>query len=171
MFFIGDEDPGIGRSMTEAEAREFEPDGWPKECTCGFRFTSKSVFQLFNLTLFSRPDGNLVVLRNDDKIYGDAARRPGDMWDAYWMPVKGPDGKSLCVICPDGSEWWIDGPASNCDRKDDPIHRCWNRIGEPPNITVGKGYQGQSTCNAGAGSIMVKGYHGFLQNGAFTDAV
>ncbi|HEX3800262.1 MAG TPA: hypothetical protein VH413_16320 [Verrucomicrobiae bacterium] len=47
---------------------------------------------------------------------------------------------------------------------DDDKHRCWTRRGEPPNVTVGKSEFGP-TCGAGAGSIIVPGWHGFLRNG------
>src|SRR5258707_10267822 len=57
---------------------------------------------------------------------------PGMMWDAWWSGewAKGPDGKCLVVVCPNGSQWMIDGPASNCTMKDDQgpygvAHRCW----------------------------------------------
>jgi hypothetical protein len=39
------------------------------------------------------------------------------------------------------------------------------RHGEPPQITVDK--RGL-TCHAGAGSIALGSYHGFLHNGVFT---
>lgn len=97
----------------------------------------------------------------------------------------GPDGKSLIVKIP-GGDWHVDGQAMNCDspcgicgvpykdHKDKghnyedskPDHRCWIRHGEPPNITVDKN---GNTCGAGAGSILVKEYHGFLRNGELTD--
>jgi hypothetical protein len=77
----------------------------------------------------------------------------------------GPDGKSLIVLTP-GGWWYIDSRASNCTRPDDSIHKCWCRHGEPPNITVDKN---GNTCNAGAGSILMRSYHGFLWNGELTD--
>jgi hypothetical protein len=83
---------------------------------------------------------------------------------------KGPDGRCLVVVCPNGCEWMIDGPASNCTMPQDrgpfsSSHRCWVRHGEPPNITVDKAGR---TCAAGAGSIQAGDYHGFLRDGAFT---
>lgn len=92
---------------------------------------------------------------------------PGAMWDADWMPdsMKGPDGRCLCVILPNGREWNIDSRAANCTRRDDDVHQCWVRHGEPPNLTVDKN---GDTCAAGAGSIMAGDYHGFLQAGVLT---
>lgn len=99
---------------------------------------------------------------------------PGDMWwvDCYGngkggcvFHSEGCDGRHLFVITPDGQDWDIDGRASNCTRPDDDVHRCWVRHGEAPGITVDK--RG-NTCAAGAGSIAMPGYHGFLRNGAFT---
>lgn len=98
--------------------------------------------------------------------------QPGAMyWDddidgsLYWDNQPGP---SLCVVLPDMHIWNIDSRASNCDMKNDRLHRCWVREGVAPNITVSK--RGVS-CKAGAGSILThdhKGkasFHGFLRNG------
>lgn len=93
---------------------------------------------------------------------------PGAMWIATWLMGDsggrwhpGPDGNILIVETPGGS-WNIDSRASNCDRRDDHVHHCWIRHGEPPNITVDKN---GDTCGAGAGSIQCGSYHGFLRNG------
>lgn len=71
-------------------------------------------------------------------------------------------GPQLTVILPGGHPWNIDGRASNCTLPEDFEHRCWVRHGEPPAITVDKD---GLTCAAGAGSIQVDGWHGFLRNG------
>lgn len=54
----------------------------------------------------------------------------------------------IIIICPNGREWCIDQKSSNGEG--------WKVTGEWPNIT----------CTP---SIVVPGYHGFLQNGQFTD--
>lgn len=73
----------------------------------------------------------------------------------------GPDGRTLFVVTP-GGVWNIDSRASNCTLPEEKEHRCWIRHGVPPNITVDK--KG-NTCQAGAGSIQMGKYHGFLING------
>ena len=78
----------------------------------------------------------------------------------------GLDGQSVVVRTP-GGFWNIDSRASNCGRSEDDTHRCWIRHGEIPNITVDKN---GDTCNAGAGSISIGGYHGFLRDGYLVDA-
>lgn len=93
----------------------------------------------------------------------------GAMWfvnaeDQDWYP-SGPDGRTLYVVTP-GGDWLIDGRASNCTQPGDDIHRCWIRHGDPPIITVDKN---GNTCSAGAGSIAIGNYHGFLKNGELTD--
>ncbi len=70
--------------------------------------------------------------------------------------------RHLMVVCPDGHWWNIDSRCSNCTMKDDRVHRCWVRHGEPPNITVDKN---GVTCQAGGGSIQTPDWHGFLRNG------
>ena len=93
---------------------------------------------------------------------------PGAMWFAVWQN-KNWDWNNetephLLVETPSGC-WDIDSRCGNCTMPDDKTHRCWIRHGTPPNITVDKN---GLTCQAGAGSIQTKGYHGFLQNGYFT---
>jgi hypothetical protein len=87
---------------------------------------------------------------------------------------KGPDGLSVVCIVPTNryeskkTWWYIDGRANNCDMPDDNAHRCWCRhgtVGEKVHVDkIGK------TCGAGAGSIGVPGFHGFLHNGILRDA-
>lgn len=75
------------------------------------------------------------------------------------------DGNCLYVNLPNGSPWNIDSRASNCTMPKERTHRCWCYHGEPPNITVDKNGH---TCKAGAGSIQMSDYHGFLRSGKFT---
>lgn len=75
----------------------------------------------------------------------------------------GADGLAIAVILPTRHSWYIDSRASNCTMPDDKVHKCWIRhgtVGE--RLTVDK--RGL-TCKAGAGSIQVPGYHGFLEDG------
>lgn len=102
---------------------------------------------------------------------------PGDMFWATWRHYQMPDGfvtscdwdncvgKHLYVVLPNGYDWDTSGRASNCGLPGDRLHRCWVLSGVPPNVTAGKTGH---TCSAGAGSIAVTGYHGFLQNGRLT---
>jgi hypothetical protein len=64
-------------------------------------------------------------------------------WDD-WSDKRPP----IIVICPNGRQWCVDQKSSNGEG--------WKVTGEWPNIT----------CTP---SIVVPGYHGFLQNGIFTD--
>lgn len=137
-----------------------QDERWPAECACGRAFTEADEWQVWQDLLYRRTDtGAIVTLR--DKV-------PGMMWDAWWHPkdYKGQDGRSLCVVLPNGHEWMIDGRASNCTKPQDREHRCWVRHGEPPVLTVDKN---GNTCAAGAGSIGVPGWHGFLRNGVLEE--
>jgi len=91
---------------------------------------------------------------------------PGAMWYATWyrrnMEWANEQSPHLIVRCPTDHDWDIDSRASNCTLPEDRLHRCWVRHGEPPDITVDK--QGL-TCSAGAGSIALPNWHGFLRNG------
>ena len=97
----------------------------------------------------------------------------GAMWFSYWL-WKGASWDNetephLHVRCPNGDgtrDWDIDSRASNCKLPEDRLHRCWIRHGEPPLITVDKnGF----SCSAGAGSIALPKWHGFLRNGELAE--
>ncbi|MGH8260470.1 MAG: hypothetical protein ACREUG_12360, partial [Steroidobacteraceae bacterium] len=142
-----------------------EDPRWPAKCEgCDYRFTDQDRWQDFTRQIYiDRATGREYTL--DEHV-------PGMMWDASWMHEnwKGPDGRCLVVVRPNGREWMIDSQASNCTMKQDvgpfaSTHRCWVRHGEPPNITVDKAGR---TCAAGAGSIQAGDYHGFLKAGQFT---
>jgi hypothetical protein len=90
----------------------------------------------------------------------------GDETKRRYLYPAGPDGLSVACRLPDGSDWHIDGRASNCTMRDDKEHRCWVRhgtIGEKLHVDK-EGH----TCAAGGGSIAVPRYHGFLHNGELT---
>lgn len=134
---------------------------WPTHCVCGREFAEEDTWQLFGRQIYTRPDTG-----KECTLY-DAP--PGAMWYADWYAEHerwhGPDGRSLWVMTP-GGEWCVDGVASNCTNRADMKHKCWVRHGTPPDITVDKD---GLTCKAGAGSIMVGGYHGFLHGGYLVD--
>ena len=98
----------------------------------------------------------------------------GAMWRAIWQPKNWDwDNETephLIVCCPNPDatstrDWDIDSRASNCGSPKDKLHRCWVRRGIPPLITVDKS---GLTCSAGAGSILLSKWHGFLKNGILT---
>jgi hypothetical protein len=82
----------------------------------------------------------------------------------YWDNQEGPH---LMAILPNGDHWVIDGRAANCTMKNDRVHRCWIRHGDPETGNVHVDKKGH-TCQAGGGSIASGSYHGFLHNGHFT---
>jgi hypothetical protein len=105
---------------------------WPKKCdACGYFFASDDDWQHGFDQKFRRVDtGETFQIRRAP---------PGAMWDATWWPGKGPDGRALTVMLPDGNEWLIDDGR-------------WRRKGEPPRITVSP-------------SIRTPRYHGHLIDG------
>ena len=136
---------------------------FPETCACGYEFKEEDKWQVHTKPQYIRED------KANEEKYHLWQPPVGAMWDAYWlhdMPSYcGADGKALHVMTPCG-EWNIDSRASNCTRPEDSVHKCWVRHGVPPNITVDKN---GDTCSAGAGSIQIKEYHGFLRNGELTD--
>lgn len=139
---------------------------WPARCDCGYEFTADDQWQ-HDVTRLSE-----VSAPADHPLSGQRfthERSPvGAVWWAPWYAPHhvGFDGQSLVVKTP-GGDWLVDSEASNCDRKGDKTHRCWVRHGEAPAITVDK--SGGLTCGAGAGSIQIGGYHGYLRDGWLED--
>lgn len=136
---------------------------WPAHCGCGYEFTEKDSRQIFSETLYKRTDTGEVLTQRE---FG-----PGAMWNQEWLNenshMRGDDGLSISVICPNGREWFIDGGCSNCTKPEDTIHRCWCRHGIPPILTIDKNC---NSCDAGAGSIQAGDWHGFLRDGFLVEA-
>lgn len=98
-------------------------------------------------------------------------KHPGDMFYASWMHRE-EDGHCmywdncndtrghLMVVLPNGHIFDTDARASNCNKPKDRLHRCWEKKGEAPLITIG----GPSSDN-GVGSIGMTGWHGYLTEG------
>jgi hypothetical protein len=144
---------------------------WPISCACGYEFADDDQWQLFTRHIYRRPDTGEEMTLHDAPV--------GACWNAFWMAEFraarprpcfgiGDDGRSLVVKLPGNHDWMIDERASNCTMPDDHTHKCWVRIGRPEDGTLHVDKNGH-TCAAGAGSIMVPGYHGFLHHGHLTD--
>lgn len=135
---------------------------WPTKCDkCDYQFNEFDTHQVFGRKLMKNKETG-EVLQEDQLPVG--AMWYCDWYNSFFGP--GPDGHSLVVRLPGNFDWNVDGEANNCTRKGDRSHKCWIREGAPPNVTAGKN---GNTCSAGAGSIAVPGYHGFLRNGYLVD--
>jgi hypothetical protein len=166
----------LGKSPTLADwemggdYRTYPEDRWPTKCeNCGAPVPPEQR---------RRDNGEgLEVVRQilRKRLYNTDSGEPekGDLfwtdWHhtldgvcIFWDNCKGPH---LMAILPNGRIWDIDSRASNCTIKEERLHRCWIRRGDPPLITAGKD---GPTCSAGAGSIAAGDYHGFLVNGEFS---
>lgn len=112
---------------------------WPAQCACG------AVLD---------PDADLRSCGIRWRYDTTSGRpEPGDL---YWG---GTNDDNLYGVCPNGETWWIDGPSFNANGQANP--HGWTRTGDPPNVTVSP-------------SIWIqipgpRGYHGFLQNGQWSD--
>jgi hypothetical protein len=132
---------------------------WPKVCAyCGMPVPANAQRRLVRVPKYNTQNGYPSV---GDMFYKD-------MHDKGVCPDWGDDCTDEHLICvlPDRQEWDMDARADNCTMKYDNQHRCWIRHGVPPLITVDK--RGLS-CHAGGGSILGRGYHGFLVGGELTD--
>jgi hypothetical protein len=147
---------------TESKPALDDPN-WPTTCdSCGYAFTADDPHQFWQAQVYERTDtGDLVTLREAPV---------GACWDAWWLPddFRGPDGIALAVQCHGQHTWHVDARASNCGRPDDNTHHCWVRHGDPRECHVTVDKDGD-TCSAGAGSIVVPGWHGFLRGGRLVE--
>lgn len=97
------------------------------------------------------------------------APEPGDVFFHHAHAAGAPcnwnncDGRHLFVILPGGRWWNLDGRDSNCTLPNDTTHRCWVRHGDPSKGELHVDKVGH-TCQAGAGSIDVGDWHGFLHS-------
>jgi len=134
---------------------------WPTVCeACGRGFMATDPYQMFQDAIMRAPATG--------KEWRFRDLPPGACYNAYWDDHHvGPDDRSLVVILPTGHPLHIDSRASNCILPNDKEHRCWVRHGRPEDGTLHVDKNGV-TCAAGAGSIAVEGYHGFLHNGELT---
>jgi hypothetical protein len=154
------------------DVKDYPPEQWPTHCSdCGApvpvgephpTVVGQSAFvvnhQVFSMRLYDTASGK---------------PEPGDLFETNWHEAdKCPywencSGIHLQAILPNGDHWDLDSRASNCTMRHDRIHRCWVRTGSPKDGTIHVDKNGL-TCAAGAGSIAVDGYHGFLHHGHFT---
>ncbi len=148
------EEHGIQRG---GNTEDYPEERWPRVCEhCNEKFEGKKFHrQVFNKRLYNTASGS---------------PEPGDLYWINWYPETmywdNHSGPMLCAVLPNGREWIIDSRASNCDKPDDRAHRCWVRHGDPETGLVNVDKNGH-TCSAGAGSIIVGDYHGFLRYGNF----
>lgn len=118
---------------------------WPTHCACGYVFQEEDTWQIFQNQIYAEDNGKEHILREAP---------PGAMWDATWLPYKGPDGKSLAVQTPAGT-WQVDGPSYNRGKKGPG----WTRTGTAPNITV------KPSIGMTGNRIDRWAFHAFLTNG------
>lgn len=111
---------------------------WPTRCECGQAFADADPYQVFQRQLYVRADTGETHTAEDAP--------PGAMWDAWWMGAdfRGPDGRCWTLKLPGGSDWCIDGPASDGGK--------WTRSGAAPDLTA-------------TPSILTPRYHGWLRGG------
>jgi hypothetical protein len=146
---------------------------WPQTCAaCGRPFGADDPYQLFGKQIY-------VCEATGERSTLDKAS-VGACWDAWWISERrrdgptgcgrnvGPDHRSLVVKLPGNHDWHIDSRASNCTKPDDGEHFCWVRHGRPEDGSLHVDKDG-NTCSAGAGSIAVPGFHGFLHHGVLRD--
>ena len=151
---------------TSGDLHDHHDPRWPKHCDCGYEFKDSDKWIRMAHDVYKRYDTGEEMFRHDAPV--------GACWDETWWTEDrtypdfyiGEDGRCLCVRTP-GGDWTIDARASNCTMPKDKTHKCWVRHGRPEDGTLHVDKNGY-TCAAGAGSIVLGNYHGFLHNGYLT---
>jgi hypothetical protein len=168
---------------------------WPAQCAaCGYAFKLGDEWQVFQERVYRRADNPAVEMElgaaPPGAIWDADWMRGCAMWtgpDGRALVCRMPGGHDWHI---DGRASNCDSPCKSCGKphalhlqttianqpnnancihyEDAHPHKCWVRPPfDPANLsgfTVGEGAQGES-CGAGAGSILVPGWHGFLRNG------
>ena len=174
---IGQRDYDLGGLLSDYEGAR-----WPNTCDhCGAKAPDVAPaqtfderqrdgwileHQLFRQTLYATPDRSWYGLPQvGDLLYEDwfncATERNGKCIHG-WTNC---GGAHLIAIVPTGHWWDLDARASNCSRRDDTTHRCWVRHGDPAKGEAVHVDKTGATCQAGAGSLAITGWHGFLHRG------
>jgi len=134
--------------------------------------------ELHDTTVYRLADGTELPqsqLRPGDVFYSPWALRRQQLEGTHSCPWDNCDGHHLICIVPgeidaagrvETHHWTVTGRASNCAMPDDRHHRCWVLHGDPERPETMHVDKEGPTCKAGAGSIAVPGYHGFLDHGA-----
>lgn len=113
-------------------------------------------------TVYARTDTGEEFLLKDRPV--------GAIWFAPWLDncYCAPQLRHTIVIRTPGGDWIPDSQSSNCTMPEDPkcqLHHCWiieGSLERIESLTVSKNGR---TCGAGAGSILIGKYHGFLRGG------
>jgi hypothetical protein len=171
---------------------------WPVFCACGYKFVDQDAWQVFSRRLYARGDtGELVTTDDaphgavfDAQWLKDCPDQTGP--DGQCIHVKVPNGAlgsywnvdSRASNCDSPCKWcrapYRSHKKENCSNpgdaehtwtkgsyEDGRPHKCWIRSGDPRLGTLHVDKNGV-TCNAGAGSIDNRKWHGFLHNGKLT---
>jgi hypothetical protein len=150
------------------QPEEYPSERWPTKCEhCG-----QPVPQEIRPAKVG--DEGIEVNRQvfTSRLYNTASGKP-EPGDLYWIKDHEPgachnwdgcNGMHLHGIGPNGDMWDVDGRASNCSMRTDRAHRCWVRTGSPEDGSIHVDKNGH-TCAAGAGSVILGNWHGFLHHG------
>lgn len=140
---VGTVDDATGLTLADDPIRyPHDAAPWPRACErCGRAFADDDTWQVFYDDIYVRADGA-------PGEYSIRSLPPGAMYDATWLDhMRGPDGRSLILMLPDGRPWHIDGPSTNGNG--------WTRTGDAPRVTARP-------------SILTPGYHGWLTDGVLS---
>ena len=149
---------------------EYAAERWPTVCDdCKAVASPEATKQVHHRRLYRTGDGREASRSG----LIEETFQPGDLWIVRWHEPNvlchhgwtNCNGQHLCCRLPNGHDWDIDSRASNCTMRDDGLHRCWVRHGDPERGELVDVDKAGLTCKAGAGSIQAGNFHGFLHRG------
>ena len=120
-----DESPIDGDSDTptpNAQGPHENDPRWPSACKCGRLFEDGDAREVTAERVYVSTHGRVIL----------SEAEPGSVFDATWAKSKpefcGKDGKSIVIVLPDLTRWWVDAKSKAGNR--------WTRIGIPPRLTI-----------------------------------
>jgi len=148
---------------------EIAEELWPTQCKdCAKPVPEGTDYQILHKRLYRAVNGEEIAydqLKVGDLFFINIDRGEEHDCHSRWTNC---DGNHLHCVLPGNHHWDIDGRCSNCTKREDTLHRCWVRHGDPRKGEPVHVDKNGLTCAAGAGSIVVPGFHGFLHSGYIT---
>lgn len=147
---------------------------WPVKCdTCPYQFAPANEWQVFHERLCKAADGRIFTRRDNEigiMFWSPWFHSHGhELHCMYWDNCKDPRGHLICKL-PGPHDWDIMSRAANCTMPEDKLHRCWILHGDPSKGETVHVDKDGLTCQAGAGSIALPNWHGFLHGGELVGA-
>ena len=147
-----------GSRAPEVPAAQSFSDRQHDGCVLEYQLSRKTVYATYDGSWFGLPEVGDVFYEDWFKCGEEREGRCIHGWTNCMS-------HHLMVIVPTMHWWDLSGRASNCTKKNDTTHRCWIAHGDPATGELVHVDKNGLTGQAGAGSLAISGWHGFLHHG------